>query len=125
MSIRCRFQCVGSIDEFGDCGRFRDLPNGGREHSGVADDAVWLLTGSWTCGNALIAFGRWGAAVGGVLFGKMRVSMLMMSGSFLQLGLGFRKLCDRWLIFGSLQAARCEEEKKVCGKTNEENRGAS
>jgi hypothetical protein len=89
------------------------VPNGGTEHSGVADEAVWLLTGSWTRGNTLIAFGPLGAAIGGVFFGKMRVSMLRVSGSFLQLGLGFRNLCDRWLIFDSLQAARFEEKKKV------------
>lgn len=101
------------------------MPNGGTKHSGVAGEAVWLLTGSWTRGNTLIAFGPRGAAIGGVFFGKMRVSMLMMSGSFLQLALGFRNLCAGWLIFNSLQAARCEEKKKVWGKTNEEKRGGS
>lgn len=113
MSIRCRFECVGSIDESGDCGRFCDALNGGTEHSGVAEEAVWLLTGSWTRGNTLIAFGPRGGAIGGVFFGKMRVSMLMMSGSFLQLDLGFRNLSGGWLIFDSLQAARCEEKKNI------------
>ena len=119
MAIRCRFECVGSIDEFGGRGRFCDVPNGGREHSGVADELV-LLTGSWTRGNTLIAFGPLGAVIGGVFLGKIRVSMLMMSGSFLHLGSGFRNFCDRWLIFESLRAARCEEKKKECGKTTEE-----
>jgi hypothetical protein len=76
------------------------MPNGGREHSGVADELV-LLTGSWTRGNTLVAFGPLGAAIGGVFLGKIRVSMLMMSGSFLQLGVGFRYLFAGWLIFNS------------------------
>jgi hypothetical protein len=108
MLIRCRFECVWPIDESGACGRFCDVLNGGTEHSGVADEAVWLLTGSWTRGNTLIAFGPRGAAIGGVFLGNMRVSMLIMSGSFLQLPLGFRYLCTGWLIFNSFQAARGE-----------------
>ena len=101
MNIRCRFDFVGSIVEFGDGGRFCVVSNEGTEHSGVAEEPLWLLTGSWTRGNILIAFGPRDAAIGGVFCGKIRVSMLMISGSFLQLGLGFRYLCAGWLIFDS------------------------
>jgi hypothetical protein len=78
-----------------DRGRFEGLRKPAANIGGAADDWEQFLLGISTWESALVAF----EAVGGMFFGRILVSIEIMSGSPLQLRCWCCEYCERlWLI---------------------------